>query len=297
MTYKYDFKKFIDSPDLKNYLKEEMFTPGEQAVLITKSLCPIEEKIKALQYLANIYGENPYCPRKKCSQTKCRKKNYLLKELIDCTLGYWRSVLEARNDNSDVIFAAIVYEKGRDNTYLNDYKFFDDFKSSYKYIVDEKKRLLEYGVHDGDTIFFANIQRIPINRDDAMIDEREIYYFNQNMELYRVFEAGKHVLCKNLEELYVYIPLPFKKGDIVKCDLRENGVIIGKILEDINERERYHSNYCKENDYDAISMCVEESCEGKSYENFMIPTISLEYASEAECVELKRCVGSKRVRV
>lgn len=292
MIYKYDFKKFIDSPDLKKYLSEETFTPGEQAVLITKSRCPIEEKIKALQYLANIYGENPYCPRGKCSQTKCRKKNYLIKELIDRTLGYWLSVLEARNDNSGVIFAAIVYEKGRDNTYLNDYKFFDDFKSSYEYIVDEKKRLLDCGVYDEETIFYANIQRIPVNKADAMIDEREIYYFNQNMELYRVFEARKHVLCKNLEEFYVYVPLPFKKGDMVKCDLGENGEFIGEIFEDINDREQYHANYCRENEHDTISVYAYESIEGKWYENQLVPTLSMLYATEEEKINIPKYDGS-----
>ena len=50
----YDFLRFIDSPDIREFNKDTNFTPAEQAVLISLSdKTTVEEKIEALQYLAD----------------------------------------------------------------------------------------------------------------------------------------------------------------------------------------------------------------------------------------------------
>lgn len=54
----YDFLRFIDSSDIREFNKDTNFTPAEQAVLISLSdKTTVEEKIDALQYLADHYTE------------------------------------------------------------------------------------------------------------------------------------------------------------------------------------------------------------------------------------------------
>ena len=143
MAYTYDFMKFIESPALKEYLSADMFTPGEQAVLISKSYRSMEEKIEALQYIKERYGKNFYCPRPKCENRECVKRNILLMDLIDRTVAYWQSVLDKRMDNKNVIFAAQLREKGFDREYVEDYRYFTDYEKAYFYLKEEKKEYLE----------------------------------------------------------------------------------------------------------------------------------------------------------
>ena len=57
----YDFLKFIDSPDIREYNKDTPFTPAEWAVLVRASIKrTVEEKIEALQYLLDHYQENEF---------------------------------------------------------------------------------------------------------------------------------------------------------------------------------------------------------------------------------------------
>lgn len=52
MSYVYDFKKFIDSPDIRGYNIDSTFTPAEQSVLIYMSQKQtIDEKLCALRWL------------------------------------------------------------------------------------------------------------------------------------------------------------------------------------------------------------------------------------------------------
>lgn len=49
-----DLLQFIDSPDIREYNRDTCFTPAEWAVLVSRSMKrSVEEKIEALQYLAN----------------------------------------------------------------------------------------------------------------------------------------------------------------------------------------------------------------------------------------------------
>lgn len=50
----YDFLKFIDSPDIREFNKDTVFALAEQAVLVSISYkTTVKEKIEALQYLAD----------------------------------------------------------------------------------------------------------------------------------------------------------------------------------------------------------------------------------------------------
>ena len=52
MVYKYEFSKFLDSPDIRNYNQNREFAPAEQSVLIVMGQRQsVDEKLMALKYL------------------------------------------------------------------------------------------------------------------------------------------------------------------------------------------------------------------------------------------------------
>lgn len=57
----YDVLQFIDSPDIREFNKHTKFMPAEQAVLTAVSKRKtVEEKMDALQYLADQYTEDEF---------------------------------------------------------------------------------------------------------------------------------------------------------------------------------------------------------------------------------------------
>ena len=50
MAYKYELKNFIDSPDIAEYVTADMFSIGEQAVLISQSKKRIKDRETKLAY-------------------------------------------------------------------------------------------------------------------------------------------------------------------------------------------------------------------------------------------------------
>lgn len=57
----FDFLRFIDSPDIREYNKNTHFTPAKQAVLISKSKnTTVLEKLSALKYLTKNYSDEEF---------------------------------------------------------------------------------------------------------------------------------------------------------------------------------------------------------------------------------------------
>lgn len=59
--FKKGFLRFIDSPDIREHNRNTDFTPAEWAVLVSNSMKKsVEEKIEALQYLADHYSADEF---------------------------------------------------------------------------------------------------------------------------------------------------------------------------------------------------------------------------------------------
>lgn len=109
--YTYDFEQFIYSPDIVAYVTEDMFTAGEQAVIISQSRRTIREKTEALKYLRDSHPEEYYCSRAECPIKVCKKRKIQLYDLISRTLDSWRKALDKQKDNQGVILGACFNEK------------------------------------------------------------------------------------------------------------------------------------------------------------------------------------------
>lgn len=297
MTYKYDFKRFIESPALKEYLSTDMFTPGEQAVLISKSYQPIDEKIKALIWLKENHGEECYCPRPGCKNTECVKRKIYIKDLIDRTIAFWTNILNKRWDNKNVIFAANLIEKDFERDSVEDFFYFSDYEKAYAYIKERK----DYYLADEelkDVITYGQILRIPLDNTDTYKGSSEKYYFDTNMNLYQMFsymeDEWGNIQLRTLEDYFVYIPTPFKIGDVLKCDFGKAGDLFGEVDYDINSvmERRFEYACSRGDDSDSIVELAYYEKDEKRWTILDAHILNLSYATEEDKLKIPKYDGS-----
>ena len=210
----YDFLHFIDSPDVREFNRNTIFTPAEQAVIISRSeKATVDDKLEALQYLADTYTEEEFHGE----SVNCEgiiKRGTGIRDVVLETIRVWKHTLEVRTQNDGVIYQAMLQEKERAGFYKN-YVYFTDYERAYAYLLDEKKLYLEDDDPE-DCILYGSIIRKKLNRDDG--DEQE-YRFDHDMRLVEVFDCGeiREGFCL-LDDFAAYVPLPFQQGDIVRLE-------------------------------------------------------------------------------
>ena len=289
--YAYNFKKFIHSPDIANYITEEMFTVGEQAVIISQSRQTIQEKIEALKYLRDRYSEEYYCSRIECPIKECKKRKIRLYDLISRTLDSWNKTLDMQKDNQGVIFASGLNEKGFLLDSLRDYRFFSDYEAAYQWLKKEKQEYLA-DEELKDVVTYGEILRIKLNPTNDSNSDYERYDFNDNLELVRIFGCENIAWDKCEERLlmdyYVYIPLPFKAGDKVKITLETGLDYYGVIHDNPEKRDWRRYEYCSLAD-DTDMMAAVEVYDDKEQEWWFTdnsPVLDVRYATEEECKDI-----------
>lgn len=220
----YDFLKFIDSPDIREYNKDTKFTPAEWAVLVEASMKrTVEEKIEALQYLLDHYQENEFGEERVNISPPIYpsyKTDKPFREVVKRTVEVWKEILEDRNREEDVIYAAQLMEKGYERTDLYDYSFFTSYEKAYAYLVEKKQEYLD-DEDLKDVITCGEIRRIKLADNDS--DE---YLFDTEMRMVDIREGCDRTPCEDGEMISllstsvykIFVPLPFKKGDIVKVE-------------------------------------------------------------------------------
>ena len=88
---------FIDSPDIRVFNKDTVFTPIEQAVLVSRSRHrTLEEKIDALNYLLGHYTEGEFQEGAEKVGGYCKGTDGGFRSCILRTLNEWEQVLEDR---------------------------------------------------------------------------------------------------------------------------------------------------------------------------------------------------------
>lgn len=290
MAYKYELKNFIDSPDIAEYVTADMFTIGEQAVLISQSKKKIKDKIEALEYLRSTYPEEYYCSKADCNVKKCIKREIRLYDLISRTLALWKGILGKRENNEGIIFAANLMEKGYPRRSINSYCFFSDYESAYQHLKEDQQNYL----NDEDlknVVTYGEILRIPLDCSYELEGDCQRYEFDEHLELVRVWEKTEYdwsnVLERVLTDFYIYIPLPYNKGDIVWVDLEEAGGFYGEIREDEDKRKEYQMMLCEHGDSsDLITSVWVYNQELKKWILEHAPVLALRYATEEECFEI-----------
>lgn len=215
----YDFLKFIDSPDIREFNKDAMFTPAEQAVLISMSYkTTVEEKIEALQYLVDNYTEEEFHKDSiKCGWAS-GDGGVRIRDVILETIRVWKCALDARFHNNNFIYLAEIYE--REHWGGNSiYSYFSDYDKAYKYLVKTKKYYTDEIERDYDEpiILYGVIRRVRLDADDTW--DHEHYLFDHDMRLVSLInDEDRGDIPYLINEYLAFVPLPFKKGDIVKVE-------------------------------------------------------------------------------
>ena len=212
----YNFLEFIDSPDIRNFNKDTLFTPAEQAVLIAKSRKrTVEEKIDALQYLADRYSEEEF------QKDVCKVGNYYEKtagKFRDCiikTITVWKEILQDRNKSDGYVYAAHINEKDFVRDELSEYCFFFSYEKAFEFIQREKKSYLD----DEDlkrVETFGKIYRLKVDEVYGRYNPYDEFFFDSDMRLVDIWRYPPVTRDTELEEYNVFVPLPFEVGDIVK---------------------------------------------------------------------------------
>ncbi len=218
-----DLLEFIDSADIREYNRETGFVPAEWAVLIRASKKQtMEEKMEALQYLVDHYKEADFGDEKVNIFGRgypLFDKKIPIREVVKKTLALWQDILDDRGRNENVVFAAKLTEKGYSSDSLAEYVFFADYQDAFAYLSHEKQKYLDdEELKEIETA--GEIHRI------KMGGGYDAYYFDTQMRLVDLGEDAdrvideKGMLLSPLEkEVYkVFVPLPFRTGNIVKVD-------------------------------------------------------------------------------
>lgn len=206
---------FIDSPDIREYNKEQTFLPAQQAVLIDRSYRKsVEDKAAALEELIHSYTEDDFG----FMELDGRQLSY--REVAKNTLRQWREALEARFHKEGVIYIAKLDEKNYRESLSGSLKAFSTYEKAYENICQCKKEYLDdERLKDVETV--AEIFRVKIDDMDSLDASDFGYYcFDTNMTLIDASPADSPCSpdYRVLADFHFYLPLPFKKGDIVKCE-------------------------------------------------------------------------------
>lgn len=226
----YDLLKFIDSQDVREHNKNTYFAPAEWAVIIGLSITrTVEEKIDALQYLLNHHDEKgvreenvktgPWFP-------DYGAENMPSRDVVMQTVRIWQDILRDRYRSEGFVYAAMLSEKTQ---YLDDqmdsYRFFTSYDKACAYLSEKKKDIENEEMENTET--YSKICRIKLDEIDRQCDHTDVYLFDAELRLVAVWGAGWRMrededggpmILLDEPDYPIYVPLPFKKGDIVKVD-------------------------------------------------------------------------------
>lgn len=218
----YNFLQFIDSQDIREYNKDASFTPAEQAVLISRSRnTSILEKLDALKYLIEMYTDEEFRSNSVWCVYGCNEGKDSFKTVALRTVSIWENILEDRYNNDGVVFEVKFDEREHSEFDMRSYGLFSCYEKAYEKLLEQKQKYL--GDEDLKNVkTYGKIYRIPIDDCDECICG-DVYLYDNKMELARVY--GADIRMQNgmdsaslIDDYEMFLPLPFKPGDIVKVE-------------------------------------------------------------------------------
>lgn len=210
---------FIDSPAIREYNKNTQFTPAEQVVLIARSCgTTLDEKIAAMQELVDANTEETY-------QTDSLILRWYwtdepsFSEMVAKTVEIWRNVLQKCKEAKNVAFLESLEEKEYFiESRCKDFNYYSSYDLAYQALLEEKKEHCEDMETDPDIEeTFGRIRCVYL---DSPYDYDE-FLFDNDMRLINVRLSyqikQEYGLKDEIEEVcYMHVPMPFKKGDLIK---------------------------------------------------------------------------------
>lgn len=204
---------FIDSKDIREYNRNTVFTPIEQAVLICHSeKTTIDDKMAAWRKLLDGYSEEEFEISNPRQRELVKKAG---KQILADTITIYEKALAQRERSEGVIFEADFYESEFPDESSRYPVYFPDYPSALDYIREEKQKYL-------DNKELQNCQtqaRISVKDYGENNCMDTVFCFDNELRMTIIFPGHCCTMPFEfpfLEDLFIYVPLPFKKGDILR---------------------------------------------------------------------------------
>lgn len=274
----HDILKFIDSPDVREFNKNTVFTPAQQVILVSRSeKTTVFEKIEMLEYLLNTYTEEEFGEDSiifDCMWNRCMSFYENTKHMV----RMWKDILADREVQDGSIYVArfeereFFYERGDEEHY------FSSYENAYAYIKEEKEEYLDIEKDHGKPIPMVGfIERVVLDEDVC-----DIYWFDNDLNLVKVFgreeryALSEEVRIEPFDHFIFHLPLPFHVGDILKMETLKNEPVYGVVY--------YEWNEPKNPVLVSMNMWLDCYWEEKKKYDFMddAPILSLTYATDED---------------
>ena len=212
---KYDFLTFIDSKAIRRHLRsmDYAFSPAEQAVIITRSRGKTpEEKIAALEYLCDTYADDEFGEEMAGVPWQCTEMSFWQKHrtYIDCM----KKSLSLKDASQGYVFIITINDEDDDLGCPN--KYFPSYRDAFEDIKKDKK------FYGPDQFCEFIISAVPLEPNGHISGFDHIYDINLRLiSADPVIEDNKLRSELDISGYYVWIPLPFEKGDLVKVTYRD----------------------------------------------------------------------------
>ena len=212
-----DIFDFIDSKDIREYNKQQgtEFTPIEQAVIIYNcNSRTVEEKLSAWHELLDTYNEEEFSKIDLPDGGRVTNREIMLdhtyRQKTEITVNGFEKALLLKNKTENVFYLTRIYSDHRSEDYEENE--FSTYDKAYQYICKSKERdFLDYGKNNCPLMHYSMCV-IPLDEADNFTTE---FIFDNNFRITNIyFWTGEEHY--GLDMVYVYVPLPFKKGDIVR---------------------------------------------------------------------------------
>ena len=270
---------FIDSFDIREYNKNTVFTPAEQAVLITHSEgTTVEEKLVAWQELVDNYSTEEFGLESIRINRRFHAADF--RQVVIGNIQIWKELLAVTKKKENVVYETVFGEREVEDDARKHY--FSSFELAYQSIVEDKQGYLDDADLENIEIC-ANIYRIYLDSDNGQIDtfsfdnELRMVMISPTRKWFKVEEDQEKIDL--MEDCYVYIPVPFQAGDLVKIQSLFSKTDYGVVP--FNQRSR-EDDICLNHGGDGTDMTMTLDCYLDWRDEF-------DFMDGAELLSLRRC--------
>lgn len=205
------FLKFIDSHAIRTHIKTYLFTPAEQAVLIAQGCTrPVDEIIAVLEHLYDNYSAEEF----RAEKVGMFGENEMMtfRDRLAYYIKGLKNSFALRSASQGYVFIAADCEE---NFEYSGERYYTSYAAAYEDIASRYK---EHSANFPEVSYEYRIRIMPEGSLGG-ID----HYFDNGLNLVSadpVLPLDDDLPCVDISQYYVWLPLPFKKGDIVKVTYR-----------------------------------------------------------------------------
>jgi hypothetical protein len=204
------------------------------------------------------------------------------RDVILKTIQLWKDILKDRAICDGVVYAAEVVENDYCEQDGDDLYYYSSYENAYAGLVAQKQKYLcSEDLKDVKT--YGRIQRITLD-DSRKWSSNESYLFDTELRLVKVYadnnrlwkEDGSYFQPLNTYDYQVSIPIPFKKGDIVKVERLCCDTYYGVVIADWKKPETNRQ----------ISLFTSVDVYIKKYKDF-------DFTDDTEILEMSYCAADE----